>query len=459
MKIRGILCVATVLATFMSAKAQKGVDSGTRFGMGQDSINCVTNISLYQTDIKVNNLKEAFPRWKMAYEECPGATRDLYMHGAQLLKWQLSEEQDPAQRDAIINDLMALYDKRVTYFGNDPRYGKDWIIAQKVSDYITLLGDNIDPLVLYGWLHDVTEEFQDKVDPKVLSYLMFASYKLIGLDIDKYREQYINDFLRCSALLDIQLNNAKDANDETALNNVTAYKSQIEEGFTASGVADCETMESVYASKIEANKTDIDFLKQTITLFRRVGCVENEAYFLAGGYAHQMEPTAESAAVLGSQSMKRNDFATAEKYFTDAISLTSDDELKGNMNFLIANIALSQRNYSKARQFAIRTLDTNPNNGGAYIIIANAYAASAASIFPDDPVLRKCVYFLVVDKLEKARQVDPSVASTANSAISSYRGYFPTREEIFMHPDITAGEPIFIPGWIQERTIVRDSNR
>ena len=459
MKIKSILCVAVVLATLMSAKAQKGVDSGTRFGIGQDSINCMTNISLYQTDFKVNNMKDALPRWKLAYDECPAATRDLYMHGATLLKWQLSEEQDPAKREDIINDLMTLYDKRVIYFGDDPRYGKDWIVAQKAADYIALKGDNIDPVMLYAWLNDVTEEFKEKVDPKILSYLLFASYKLIGLDIDKYREQYINDFLRCSAFLDAQMNNAKEANDETALNNVTAYKAQIEEGFTASGVADCETMENVYATKVEANKTDLDFLKQTITLFRRVGCVENEAYFLAGGYAHQMEPTAESAGALGSQAFRRNDYATAEKYFMEAISLSSEDELKGTYNFLIATIAFSQKNYQKARQYSLRSLETSPNNGRAYMIIANTYAATAASIFPDDPVLRKCVYFLVVDKLERARQVDPSVAGDANSAISTYRGYFPTREEIFMHPDIESGASFLIPGWIQERTIVRDSNR
>ena len=457
MKIKRILCVAVFLATLMSAKAQTGVASGTKFGLGQDSINCLTNISLYTQDFRVNNFQDAYPRWKVAYEECPAATTNLYIHGVQLLKWQL--EQEPANQEAIINDLMALYDKRIKYFGDDARYGKDWIVAAKATDYMSLKGDNIDPVVLYGWLHEVTEEFQAKVDPKILSYLMFASYKLIGVDIDKYREQYINDFLRCSALLDIQLENAKAANDETAINNATAYKSQIEEGFTASGVADCETMESVYASKIEANKSDLDFLKQTITLFRRVGCVENEAYFLAGGYAHQMEPTAESAGALGTQAYRRNDFATAEKYYSEAIALTSDDDLKGSLNYLIANIAYTQKNYQKARQYCLRSLETNPNNGRAYMIIANAYAATAASIFSDDPVLRKCVYFLVVDKLERARQVDPSVANDATSAISTYRGYFPTREEIFMHPDLAAGESILIPGWIQERTTVRDSNR
>ena len=39
---------------------------------------------------------------------------------------------------------MGVYDKRVKYFGNDRRYGKDWIVARKVQDYLAQTGDNAD---------------------------------------------------------------------------------------------------------------------------------------------------------------------------------------------------------------------------------------------------------------------------------------------------------------------------
>ena len=455
MKTKSVLLVAFFLATFIGANAQKGVDSGTQYGIGADSVRCVTNISLYQTDFAVKNYEDAFPKWKAAYDECPAASRNLYIHGVALVKWQLSEEQDPVKREALINNLMSVYDQRVKYFGDDPRYGKDYIIAAKATDYMELKGENVDPALLYGWLNEVIEEFQTNVDPKIISYLMFASQKFLGIDVEKYRDQFINDFLRSSALLDGMLNNAKTAGNETALANASAYKSQIENAFTTSGMADCETMESVFAPKIEANQKDLAFLKETITLFRRVGCIENESYFLAGGYAHKIDPTAESAAVLGSQSLKRNDYATAEKYFLDAASLTTDDDLKASANFLISNIALMQKNYSKVRQFATRALEANPNFGRAYINIGQAYAATAASVYPDDMVLRKIVYCLAVDKFERARQVDPSIAADANSLISSYRAYFPSTEEVFMHPDVEAGASFTVGGWINERTTVR----
>jgi len=455
MKTKGFFLVAVFLATLISANAQKGVDSGTQYGLGQDSINCVTNISLYTTDLAVNNFKDAYPRWKTAYDECPAASPNLYIHGVRILKWMLTEEKDPAVQEVIFNELMMLYDKRIKYFPNYQNRGKDYIVAQKAADYMALKGENVDPELLYGWLNEVIEEFQANVDPKIISYLMFASQKHMGIDVAKYSEQFINDFLRCSALLETQLNNAKAANDEAAITTITAYKSSIETAFTTSGVADCETMESVYSSKIEANKTDLAFLKETITLFRRVGCVENESYFLAADYVHRIEPTAESAIGIGSRAMKRNDYATAEKYFTDAISLTTDDDLKGLMFLTIAKIAASQRNFPKVRQFASRSLEVNPNQGQPYLLIGQAYAQAAANVYPDDAVLRKVVFCLAVDKFERARQVDPSVANDANSLISTYRGYFPSRDETFMHPDVEEGASFTVGGWINERTTVR----
>jgi hypothetical protein len=83
------------------------------------------------------------------------------------------------------------------------------------------------------------------------------------------------------------------------------------------------------------------------------------------------------------------------------------------------------------------------------------YAATAGSVYPDDTVLRKTVYYAAVDKFERARQVDPSVGEEAGKLISAYRSYFPSTEEIFMHPDLDKGKAITIPGWIGERTTVR----
>ncbi|MDR2765163.1 MAG: tetratricopeptide repeat protein [Tannerella sp.] len=455
MKIKRGLFVVILWTTIMNVSAQKGANSGTPFGSGEDSIRCITNISLFTPYAKINNFQDAYPYWKEAYEECPGATKDLYLYGVRIINWQIAEEKDPAKQAARIEDLMALYDKRVKYFGNDPKYGKDWILVRKVQDYIRLKGeDNVDAALVYGWLKEVLNEYGEKTESVGISLYMFASYKLLQKNADAHKGPYIEDFLKCSTLFDTQLAAARAAGDEKETTTLETLKSGIETAFANSGAADCATLESVYGKKIEENKSDLNFLKETITLFRRAGCQENELYFTAAGYAHQIEPTAESAIGLGNQAFKKQEYESAEKYFTEAIAMATDNEIKADIYFIIANIAYTQKNYSKARQNCLKAVEANPKLCKPYLLIGTMYAATASSV-SGDPVIRKTAYYAAVDKFERARQVDSACAEDANRMIATYRSYFPSTEEVFMHPDLKEGATITVGGWIGERTVVR----
>ena len=450
-----IFLFAACLLIAAGAKAQKGVDNGTPYGSGEDSISCITNISLFIPYAKSNNFKDAYPFWKKVYDECPGSTKNVYIYGVQIINWQISQETDAAKQNALIDELMKLYDNRVKYFGDDKSNGKDWIIAQKAQSYNQLKGDNTDQTIIYKWLDEVINEYKEKTEPLAISLFMFSSFKLMQSDMDKYKAQYVADFLKCSDLLDKQYAAAQSANNEKDAENALARKAEIEQNFAAGGAADCETLESIYASKVEANKDNIDFLKETMTLLRRVGCSESDVYIAASVHAHKIEPTAESAMGLGTKAFKEKDNAAAEKYFNEAIGMTEDSEVKANLYYLIAVMASQQGQYAKAKQNSLKCIAEKSDFGGAYMIIASVYASAAKSVFPDDPVLTKCVYFAVIDKLERARQVDPSVAGEAAKQIAIYRNYLPSKEDVFMHPGINAGDNFTIGGIIGETVKIR----
>lgn len=446
-----------VLSAFMvtGMNAQKGIDNGTPYGSGEDSTRCLTNISLFIPYAKSNNFKDAYPFWKLVYDECPASTKNIYVYGVNIISWQISEEKDAAKKDALINDLMKLYDDRIKYFGDDKQYGKDWIISRKAQNYNQLKGEDTDPNVIYKWTGEAIDEFKEKTEPLAVSLYMFASFKLAQSDMEKYKDQYVSDFLKCSTILDTQIAAAKAANNEKDLENVTARKIEIEKNFTLSGAADCEILQSIYSVKIEQNKDNLDFLKETLTLLRRVNCRETDAFFTASEYAHKIEPVAESAMGLGNKAFKEKDYASAEKYYNEAITLTEDSEIKAELYYAIAVMAQQQNNFIKAKQFSLKCLAEKSDYGRAYLMIATCYAAGAKTAFPDDPVLSKCVYYAVVDKLERARQVDPSVAEDAGKLISTYIKYYPTKEEVFMHPDIDNGSNFSIGGWIGETVKIR----
>ena len=109
--------------------------------------------------------------------------------------------------------------------------------------------------------------------------------------------------------------------------------------------------------------------------------------------------------------------------------------------------------YAKAREYARQALANNPNDGRPYLLIGNLYAQS--KIY-DDATLQKTVYWVAVDKFEQAKRVDPeNCAEDANRMINTYRKYFPSKEEVFMHPDLQHGQTFRVEGWIGENTVCR----
>lgn len=454
MKIKVVLLALGCTMLSLGAYAQKGVDTGTPFGSGEDSIRCITNISLFVPYAKAGNFKDAYDFWHQAYTECPGAHKDIYLYGVRIMDWKIKNEPDAAKKKALIDDLMKVYDTRVKYFGNDRKYGKDWIVSRKAADYIAQVGEDADPNVYMPWVKEVVEEFGDNVEPLAVSIYMMGSHKKLLSD-PNWKSQYLEDYLKNAKILDAQLKAAQAANNEKDVTAITAYKSAVDGGFAGSGAADCETLQNMYAPKVEEAKTDLASLKEIVSLLRKVRCQEIDAFYAAAGYAYQLEPSADAALGIAKQAVRAKDYTKAIKYFEEAANMESENVSKAEDYYLIAALYSEQNNLGKAREYAQKAIATNPDYGNPYILIGNLYAKSARNIYPNDPVLAKVVYYAAIDKFEKAKQVDSNVADEAAKLANTYRAHLPSTEEIFMHPDLNKGQGFTIGGWIGERVTIR----
>lgn len=454
-----IFPIAAFLLIAMDANAQKGIDTGTPYGAGEDSVRCLTNVNLFITAGRTKNYKDAYPYWKASYEECPASHINIYIMGASILEWQMSQETDPAKKEALVNDMIKLYDDRIKYFEHDAQnrknYRKDAVIWRKAYTYNQWKGDDTDHKLIYKWLGEIIDEFQDNTFPNAVMLFMFSSFKLMQNDMDTYKEQYINDFMKCSAILDKQIAAAEAAKNEKELEDILPCKKEIESNFALSGAADCNILQGIYAVKVEGNKDNLEVLKETMTLLRRLGCNESDVYLAAAEYAYKIEPTAESAMGLGAKALKNNDDASAQKYFNEAIAMTDDSEIKSSLYLALAGIASQKGQYQVVKQLSQKCLAENPNSGQAYLLWGAAYALGGRNLYPDDAVLNKLIWYAVVDKFEKARQTDPSIATEANRQINIYNKYFPSKEEIFMHPSLKEGETMTLPGWVNEVVKIR----
>ena len=421
------------------------------YGHGEDSVNCRLNLSLMQTSAKAEDYKGALQPWVYTYQNCPASSKNIYIYGPRIFKALHAAETDAAKKKEHLDKVMEIYDTRLKYYGKDDAKGT--ILAYKAYDYMELMGEKADQSVIYGMLNEAIEDLKDQMNPlDAYSYFMVASLNEYLSDNSK-KERYISDYFRVAGYVDQAIANARTANDETSVDYLGQVKEGIVKGFVNSGAGDCKTLTDYYADQVEPNKGDKAFLSEVLDALSSVGCSDTDLYFTAAEFLYRLEPSAGAALGLANKSLRDKDYETAVKYYGDAAKMETNKKKASDYMMQLAGIFSNQRNFARARQAAYDALEYNPNNGDAYILIAQLYASSAANIFPE-PEKAGLVYLAAVDKLQKARSVDPSVASKANSLINNYSARFMDTETAFMM-GIKAGDTVTIPGWIGETTTVR----
>ena len=172
----------------------------------------------------------------------------------------------------------------------------------------------------------------------------------------------------------------------------------------------------------------------------------------AAEYAHNIEPTAGSAAGCASRYLKRGENDKAVEFMEQAIELETDEIKKAEYAYTTAQILYTMKQFSKAKGYANKAISLNGNYGAPYILIAQMYAASPK--WSDEPAMNKCTYFAAIDKLVRAKNVDPSVAEEANRLIGTYSAYTPKKEDLFFI-GLKEGQSVPIGGWINETTTIR----
>ncbi|MCD8166508.1 MAG: hypothetical protein LUE93_10565 [Bacteroides sp.] len=448
MKFKFFMAATAFLAMgAASTFAQTGAETGTKFGSGQDSINCLRNISIYAEYVKTNNFQDAYLPWKSVFEECPLAQLRTYTNGVRIVKWFLANENDPAKKKAYFDELMNVYDQRMKYFPDYQNTPAAAVLGMKGMDYMQLAPErNINEV--YPWLEESVKTMKEDSEYYVLMYFMEASAEKFKTDPD-HKEKFVDDFMTTSAFADGAIKKAEKeadkANYETAKNNIEAF-------FINSGVADCDMLQNIYGQKVEENQNDKDYLKNVVSVMRFLRCTEQEAYFNAAYYLYKIEPSAEAAAGCAYMSFKKGDINTAIQFFDEAINLESDNEKKAEYAYQAAAILSTDKKLSQARNYAQKAISFNPNYGAPYILIAQLYATSPK--WSDEAALNSCTFYLVIDKLQRARSVDPSCAEEAQKLINTYSAYTPAADKLFMM-GLKKGDSITIGGWIGETTTIR----
>ena len=428
----GLAIMVTAMA--FSANAQKTGKTP------EDSVKCIENLSLYQEAYKMKNYVDAYKPWKEVLQYCPGYNKNIYIRGGNILKTMIVNAKTAEEQSKYIDELMAMYDLRIQYFGeeglNKARKALDLEQLRgeaAIEDYyrlyeaaVKLDGESLEPSYIYKFFEaTIFYVHSKKVDPTLI----------------------IDNYDLASTLLEKALK-AKpgDADTKTAISNVEAAFSPY---------ASCEQLVEIFTKKYEANPDDLELVKKISNLLESKGCTKTELFFNTTEKLHAMQPSPESAYMMGNLCLTKQQYAKAAEYLKEAVAGVEEDK-KYQANIRLAYALQGAKSYAASRSAAYEAAKLDPTKGEPYMIIASLYAETAGSCCGSGPVMSRVAYWAAVDKAIRAKNVEdtPEMVERANKFINTYSRHFPSQTDAFME-NIIDGNSFTVGGWIGETTTVR----
>ena len=82
---------------------------------------------------------------------------------------------------------------------------------------------------------------------------------------------FIQDYLDASKYTEEAI---KIATKEKDKNNYKVVKENLDAFFINSGAANCDMLQSIYGDKVEQNKTNLEYLKNVVSVMKMLKCTE-----------------------------------------------------------------------------------------------------------------------------------------------------------------------------------------
>jgi len=419
----------------------------TSFGQkfGKDSLACVEKLSLYIEDYKLwtegtgneATMKNMIDSWRWCFFNCSGASQNIYIHGVKIIKHMITEAKDPELKNKLIDTLMMVYDQRIRIFNKEGE-----ILGRKGVDLYKQRPESYNDA--YEYLKKSVDLRGNKSSSTVLVYYFRLAIKRVKAGLDD-PGTIVDAYDQISDIIDYNLKN--NPSKRTKFENT---KGNIEKSFEP--YATCPDLIKIYTKKFQENPDDVDLLKKITKILNKKDCSDDPLYFEATVKLNQLEPSPESAYLIGKMYMKIKEYEKAVNYLKQAEAL-SDEYDRADCFLLLAEGYRTLKQYTTSRNYALKAIDIRPKGGNAYLIIGDLYASSAKDCGNND-LTQKTAYWAAVDKYYMAKKVDPDLEEAAQKRISTWSKYFPSSEIIFFH-DLTEGDSYTVGCWINEVTKVR----
>lgn len=443
-KIKLLLAASAMFAGYAACNAQQVTTLGPEWGenaSAEERHDNALRFNFYRDAYNTKRYDDALKYLPDLLEKSPRGAQNIYVYAINIYKNKIQRSMDPTQRGVYVDSLLTLYDLRMEYFGDNARYGRPYILVQKAKDYLNFKAMDRD-----GVRETFVEAIKANSDTPEVDFInlyfneLTTDYKNDLVETDYYMEQY--EWL--SELLD----KISDAEALEAKNTFDAI-------FVSSNAADCENLERIFSARLAASPDNADLLGKAFALLMRSECYTP---FLekVGRDLYKSAPTAQNARSVANVFVKTGNTSEALTFLKAAFDKESDPVQKSLLAVEISGTELTLKNASAAASYANQARNLDPENGYAYIMLAQAYAEGSSACEGFD---RQTVYWLAYDILSSARNLFPAGSdeiAQINQTMSLFRRSFPSRDDLFFRGLTSEGAAYDVKcGWISGRTSVK----
>jgi tetratricopeptide (TPR) repeat protein len=402
---------------------------------------CYTLGSLFTEAAKSENYQRALTHYKPIVDKCPDWNMAVYQYGAKMFEYFI--EQGDKGKIADLEQNLAM---RMKYFPSKTQTGREMANIAQVK-YDAGIGTKMEQFQAFDAAFKKDEE--SFTSPKSLyTYFSLAVdlqeegkmdvqeiFNLYDTIIDKLEKEEIELSGKLTKL--IEKEDAGTALTSREKKYLSAYETNLGAYGKVKGsvsgklgiLADCPNLIPLYEKLFEEKKNDVNWLKSAAGKLNAKDC-ETPMFFKMVQQLHTLEPSAKSAFYLGRLAEREGKSSEAMKYYNQAAELETTPKDKAKIYYNIAENMRSQGSLSSARNYYNKALNENPSLGRAYLRIAKMYADSASNCGAT-AFEKRAMYWKAAEMADRAARVDGSIAGTASATASSYRGYAPSKSDIF----------------------------
>jgi len=352
----------------------------------------------------------------------------------------LSKE-DPAEREAYIDSALALYDETFEMFIDTDEAKYDFY--QRRGRYFLENYNNIE-----NGLQKAYSDFEMmfELNPEKTTNLADGYYMKVTIDnmVRQGRKDEVIGMIETAS--------------EFAEPAMSSHFDEVLEGLFDAP----EERITFYGEKLEENPEDLEALQALANAYEDLDMRPELEETIRK--IHALQPTFESALQLADIEKGNANYQEAAGFYEEALGKAETDKDKKEINLDLADVYASMNQLARAKRYINASLAVDSGYGLAYLKMANIYgqAVSSCSEGRKLDANDKVVYWVVVDYLNKAKQMDRSVTNTVNSQLSTYQAVTPSTEDKFFTLGYEDGQKVNVDSslrdcysWINETTTVR----